>query len=84
METVPQCDCHSAYQLSRSLAHQWNNLTAVFDGLDCLVQQVEEEEEGSGSISRQWRTKLDDPEILQILNCEGAVIEVPVLGFSLP
>ena len=73
MGTVPACDCHSARQLERSQEHTWNNITAVFDGLECLLVSSEDEE---GGVVSQRRARLDDEEILELLNCEGTVIQV--------
>jgi hypothetical protein len=80
VETVPQCDCHSAYQLGLNQNHLSSGSVGAFAGLECWV--IPAEEEGSGSVGDgsggggKYKTRLDDPEILSQLNCEGAVIQV--------
>jgi hypothetical protein len=72
VETVPQCDCHSAYQLGLN-----NNSVGggAFHGLECWVPTAE----GSNH-----KMRLDDADILTRLHCEGAVIQVQKKSLSYP
>ncbi len=67
MNTVPACDCHSAYQLREREQKTWSQNSSLLDNLECRVP---------GSANR--RLRLDDREILEILDCTGAVIQVSV------
>ncbi len=67
MNTVPVCDCHSAYQLREREQKTWSQNSSLLDNLECRVP---------GAANR--RLRLDDGEILEILDCTGAVIQVSV------
>lgn len=67
VDTVPVCDCHSAYQLIVRQQQVWSLNSTALDNLECRVPD--------SAADRRQRMRLDDEEILQVLNCEGAVIQ---------
>ena len=72
-EIVPVCDCHSAHQLlvrreqDEVWAHNSSSSSSVL--LDSLECRLPGDEDGR-------RMRLNDEAIIQMLNCEGAVIQV--------
>jgi hypothetical protein len=66
VETLPVCDCHSAYQLVARQEQSWSLDSAVLEGLECRLP-------GDGATRR---LPLAHQEMLQLLNCEGATIQV--------